>query len=70
MRNVWIINILQRLKGVDITLSNAIFGYSMLYPYTDNYLDDVNISKEEKVEFNQRLYRRLLGEKLKEDKSS
>ncbi len=26
--------------GEKIKFSNAIFGYSMLYPYTDNYLDN------------------------------
>ncbi|MFR1709251.1 MAG: hypothetical protein ACLSV2_10145 [Clostridium sp.] len=64
MRNVWIISLLQKMKDVDISFSMAIFGYSMLYPYTDNYLDDVEISMEEKNEFNHRLYKRLLGENI------
>ena len=38
MRNVWIVNILQAAFGEKVGLSKAIFGYSMLYPYTDNYL--------------------------------
>ena len=64
MRNVWIISLLQKMKDVDISFSMAIFGYSMLYPYTDNYLDDVEISMEEKNEFNHRLHKRLLGENI------
>ncbi len=65
MRNVWIINILQKVMNIDISFTMAIFGYSMLYPYTDNYLDDVNISMEEKKKFNQRLCEKLKGEEVK-----
>lgn len=64
MRNVWIISILQKSFGRDIKFNMASFGYSMLYPYSDNYLDDPNIDIEEKKSFNERFYRRLLGEKL------
>jgi hypothetical protein len=65
MRNVWIISILQKIKDIDISFTMAIFGYSMLYPYTDNYLDNINISMEEKKEFNNRFYKRLSGEDIK-----
>ncbi|MBU5483707.1 class 1 isoprenoid biosynthesis enzyme [Clostridium sp. MSJ-11] len=37
----------------------------MLYPYTDNYLDDPSISMEEKRYFNERFSKRLKGEKIK-----
>ncbi len=43
MRNVWIMNGLQLLMGMEIKLTPSVFAYSMLYPYTDNYLDDNNI---------------------------
>ncbi len=33
------------------TISDGIFGYSMLYPYSDNFLDDETISKEDKIAF-------------------
>ncbi|MEG1254942.1 hypothetical protein [Clostridium sp.] len=65
MRNVWIVNILQKVIGMDITFTMAIFGYSMLYPYTDNYLDDVKVSMKDKKEFNNRFYKRLSGEDVK-----
>ena len=42
MRNVWIMNISQVLLNVEVKFTNAIFAYSMLYPYTDNILDDKN----------------------------
>lgn len=61
MRNVWIINIIQAIKEEKIELSNAVFSYSMLYPYTDNYLDNTDVGINDKIEFNSRLYRRLQG---------
>lgn len=64
MRNVWIISLLQKMKDIDISFTMAIFGYSMLYPYTDNYLDNIEISMKEKSEFNHRFYKRLLGEEI------
>ncbi|HAG42158.1 MAG TPA: hypothetical protein DCL31_00580 [Clostridium sp.] len=62
MRNVWIMNILQMLFEMKVAFTDSIFGYSMLYPYTDNYLDNPQISKEEKVNTNERLEKRLKGE--------
>jgi len=64
MRNVWIVSILQKMKDIDISFNMAVFGYSMLYPYTDNYLDNIDISIEEKKEFNDRFYKRLCGEEI------
>lgn len=65
MRNVWIISILQKAFGKDIKFNMASFGYSMLYPYSDNYLDNPEITIEEKRKFNEKFYKRLLGEKLR-----
>lgn len=64
MRNVWIVNIFQKVMGKDIEFSKAIFGYSMLYPYTDNYLDDVEVSLENKKNFNNRFSKRLKGDSI------
>lgn len=52
MRNVWIFVILQKIFKKPLHYHKAIFAYSMLYPYTDNYLDDKSISIEEKKAFN------------------
>ncbi len=52
MRNVWISNALQLLFGKEVYYSKANFAYSMLYPYTDNYLDNTNIDKNDKILFN------------------
>jgi hypothetical protein len=64
-RNVWTMNWVQLLLGIPIELTPSIFAYSMLYPYTDNYLDDPNVCEENKHEFNQRLTARLLGDNIK-----
>lgn len=64
IRNVWIINILQASFGEKVEFSKAIFGYSMLYPYTDNYLDSTKIDREEKKNFNNNLNKRLNGENI------
>ncbi|MBU3104266.1 hypothetical protein [Clostridium gasigenes] len=64
MRNVWIVNIFQKIIGRDIEFSKAIFGYSMLYPYTDNYLDDTKVTLKSKNDFNKRFSKRLSGENI------
>jgi hypothetical protein len=64
MRNVWTMSCLQLLLGLPIRLTPAIFAYSMLYPYTDNYLDDASVPEADKVSFNERFARRLAGERV------
>jgi len=61
-RNVWTMNGIQRMLGLPIEVTPSVFAYSLLYPYTDNYLDDPLISEETKVSFNERIGRRLRGE--------
>jgi len=61
LRNVWIMNSLQLLFDRDVRFSPAIFGYSMLYPCTDNFLDDTTVSPGAKVAFNRDLGLRLCG---------
>ena len=64
MRNVWVANYLQMLLGRQPSLRPAIFAYSMLYPYSDNYLDGPQISPHAKAAFNRRFGERLSGVKL------
>jgi hypothetical protein len=64
-RNVWTAAGLQVLLGQPLELTPSIFAYSMLYPYTDNLLDDPQTSAEAKSAFNQRLHARLVGESPK-----
>ncbi len=61
-RNAWAMNGLQMLLGLPGQLTPARCAFSMLYPYTDNYLDDPQIAEETKAAFNRRFARRLAGE--------
>jgi len=63
-RNAWTANGLQWLQGLPVQNTPSIFAYSLLYPYTDNYLDDPAISTATKLAFNERFGRRLAGELL------
>lgn len=62
MRNVWTMNCVQILLGGEAEFTASVFAYSMLYPYTDNYLDTVEVPLEEKKRIGQRFGRRLAGE--------
>jgi hypothetical protein len=63
-RNVWSMNFMQLMIGLSVELTPAIFAYSLLYPYSDNYLDDPKIPSETKRAFSQRFARRLAGERI------
>jgi hypothetical protein len=62
LRNVWIANSLQMLLDRPVRLSDSVFGYSLLYPWTDNYLDDPHLPADAKAAFNEAFTRRLAGE--------
>ncbi|ERI93416.1 hypothetical protein HMPREF1982_01840 [Clostridiales bacterium oral taxon 876 str. F0540] len=64
IRNVWIMNSLQLFWGLPLKMTPSVYAYSMLYPYTDNFLDNPEVNIEEKVKFNERLYKVLNGENL------
>lgn len=61
-RNVMTANFVQLVLGLPVKLTPSIFAYSMLYPYTDNYLDAADITLEMKSGFNDRFYKRIIGE--------
>lgn len=69
LRNVWIANCIQLLMDRNVELTPSIFAYSMLYPYSDNYLDSSSVSDSNKERFNERFRRRLTGERTKADSS-
>lgn len=64
MRNVWIMNGLQLMMSVPVEITPSVFGYSMIYPYSDNFLDDPNITDNEKKSFSKRFDQRLHGQKV------
>jgi hypothetical protein len=63
LRNVWIGNSLQMRLGLPVRCGDGLFAYSMLYPLTDNRLDDPALDAAAKRAFNRRFGRRLAGER-------
>ncbi|HVN54354.1 MAG TPA: hypothetical protein VMT46_08495 [Anaerolineaceae bacterium] len=61
-RNVMTMNILQYLFGLKVEITPSIFAYSMLYPYSDNYLDDPDLFRQDKLAFSQRFASRLINQ--------
>lgn len=64
LRNVWVMNCLQMFLGRSISVTPSVFAYSMLYPYTDNVLDDAEVSSDLKREICRKLGLRLAGVKI------
>jgi hypothetical protein len=63
-RNAWTACGLQPLLGMPVALTPSILGYSLLYPYSDNYLDGEDVTAESKLEFSRRFRQRLQGEAI------
>ena len=62
IRNYFIYAMIVYFQGEKQEASDVIVAYSLLYPYTDNVLDDVNITMEEKVHMDN-----FINMKLKEE---
>jgi hypothetical protein len=60
-RNAITMLCLQRLLGVPVVVTPAVVGYSLLYPYTDNFLDDQSVGPGSKAVFVERFGDRLAG---------
>jgi hypothetical protein len=60
-RNAWTACGLQPLLGERVELTVSILGYSLLYPYTDNFLDRVDVTGAAKRRFSERFRKRLRG---------
>jgi len=63
-RNAWTACGLQALLGEPMETTPAIFGYSLIYPYSDNFLDRADIGREAKMDFSRRFLARLRGEEI------
>ncbi|MDR3754082.1 MAG: hypothetical protein P4K78_09550, partial [Terracidiphilus sp.] len=63
-RNAWTAYGFQSLLNESAHITPSIVGYSLLYPYTDNYLDRRDASPAAKRLFCARFRRRLRGEHL------
>jgi hypothetical protein len=62
IRNLWVIHALQLVLGEPLGLSPAGFAYSMLYPCTDNWLDNPRLSAAAKWRLGEWLASRLAGQ--------
>ena len=63
-RNAWTACGLQPLLGQRVDLTPSILGYSMLYPYSDNFLDRENLPADAKLRTSRRFRDRLRGERM------
>jgi hypothetical protein len=61
LRNLWVVHSVQLFLRAPIALSPAIFAYSMLYPWTDNCLDEPRLAPAAKIAFGNWLTLRLTG---------
>lgn len=59
-RTVWFMIAFQMQLNIPLVLTDSIFGYNMLYPYTDDLVDCNDISKEAKKDFAKIFHERLL----------
>src|SRR6266568_1006400 len=58
-RNAWTVCGLQPLFGDPMGITPSILGYSLLYPYSDNYMDHKRVSTAQKLMFSDRFRDRL-----------
>lgn len=61
LRNVWVMNWIQMFLGHEPSVSPSVFAYSLLYPYTDNFLDQSDVTPGDKAALNRDLKLRLAG---------
>lgn len=64
MRNVWIMNGVQLMMNVPVKITPSVFAYSMIYPYSDNFLDNPDVTNEKKQVFSVKFNDRLHGENV------
>lgn len=61
LRNYIVYAMFKRIHMDPSGFNRAGFGYSMLYPFTDNFIDNIATTAEEKKEFNQIIRTKLKG---------
>lgn len=64
VRNYMVYAIFLALNGKELRYRPAAFGYSMLYPYTDNYIDSSDRTEQEKERYNRLIEDKLKGKKV------
>lgn len=61
LRNIWIVNSIQAGFGLPVRVNPSGFSYSLLYTYTDSFLDNEDVTYAEKVRFGSTFEQRLRG---------
>lgn len=64
LRNYFIYAMLVDMQGEEQNAGKPILAYSLLYPYTDNYIDDKRITGQEKERYNRMIASKLRGESV------
>ena len=67
LRNEWVFNSIQVFLGRPVSISPGSLAYSLMYPYTDNWLDATSHTAEEREEFQESLRRCIEGEEGPEE---
>lgn len=62
LRNVWIMNTLQLYLDREVGATKAVIGYSLIYPYLDNFIDDDKVPEPDKMALVLKLRHWLEGE--------
>ncbi len=62
IRNFFIYAVIVDLQDDEQNCDDPIFSYSLLYPYTDNFIDDTKKSNVEKESYNEMIKRTICGE--------
>jgi hypothetical protein len=63
-RTVWFMITFQVIFIIERSFTPSIYGYNMLYPLTDNYIDNPTVTMEEKKFFIDRFRQRLMGDPM------
>ena len=66
LRNLWIINSMQEAFGLSPRTNPSALAYSLLYTYSDNFLDSESVSLASKLEFGHLFGQRLSGTNIPE----
>lgn len=61
IRNYIVYAMFKQLNYIKSPLNRACFGYSMLYPFTDNYIDNTTYSDTQKLIYNQLIRDKIKG---------
>lgn len=64
MRNYLIYCMIVSLQDESQNCRDTILGYSLLYPYTDNYIDELHRQTQAKDSYNQLIRKTLMGEEI------